>query len=85
MSAQKKKEMTFFDHLAEFRTHLIRMMIALVLCAGGSLAFSPYVLKFLVQPYGDLLIVIGPTESFSIYVRIALISGFMIAMPYIFL
>ncbi len=77
------KEMTFFDHLAVFRSHLIRMAIALILCAGGSLVFSPYLMKYLVHPYGDVLIVIGPTESFSVYVRIALISGFVISLPYI--
>jgi sec-independent protein translocase protein TatC len=75
--------MTFWDHLAELRAHLIRIMIALVLCAGASLFFSPFLLKILVRPYGDLLIVIGPTESFSVYMRIALTAGAIIAMPYI--
>jgi sec-independent protein translocase protein TatC len=73
--------MTFFDHLAELRTHLIRIAVALVLCGGASLLIAPSILKYLVSPYGSQLIVIGPTEGFSITMRIAFTAGAILAMP----
>jgi sec-independent protein translocase protein TatC len=77
--------MSFFDHLAELRTHLIRIVVALVLCGGAGLFFAPSILKYLVSPYGSQLIVIGPTEGFSVYMRIAFTAGAILAMPIAFL
>ncbi len=73
--------MTFFDHLAEFRKHLIRIVVAFVLCGSASLFFAPSILKYLFSPYGNQLIVIGPTEGFSVYMRIAFTVGAILAMP----
>ncbi|MBN1890551.1 MAG: twin-arginine translocase subunit TatC [Thermoflexales bacterium] len=75
--------MSFFDHLRELRTRLIRIFIGLVIGAGISLLFTEPLLRVLIRPYGHALKVIGPTESVSIYLRVAVMSGAALAMPYI--
>jgi sec-independent protein translocase protein TatC len=80
--AQPKK-MTFLDHLGELRKRFIRVALVLVVVGGVSLYFTPHILRLLVQPYGEQLKVIGPTESVAVYLRIALTCAAAAAMPYI--
>jgi sec-independent protein translocase protein TatC len=75
--------MSFWDHLSELRNRLIRIFIGLVIAAGISLIFTEPLLRVLIRPYGQALKVIGPTESVSIYLRVALTCGAALAMPYI--
>ncbi len=75
--------MPFLGHVAELRGRLLRIFAAIVLAGGVSLYFAPVLLKVLVQPYNGLLMVIAPTEGFSIYLRVALTAGAILAMPYI--
>ncbi len=75
--------MSILDHLNEIRKRLVRIFMALVITGGISLLFTERLLKLLVVPYGHPLKVIGPTESVSIYLRVALTAGAVIAMPYI--
>jgi sec-independent protein translocase protein TatC len=75
--------MSFFEHLAELRDRLIRIVVFLGMATGVSLFFTDRLLKLLIAPYGNPLQVIGPTESISIYFRVALTAGAILAMPYI--
>jgi len=77
--------MSFLDHLNELRNRLVRVFIALIVTTLVSLIFTEQVLKLLIIPYGNPLKVIGPTESVSIYLRVALMTGAILAMPYILL
>ena len=77
--------MTFLDHVGELRKRIIRIAIAVLLAMGVSLLFTPQILKILLLPYGSQLKVIGPTEGISNYLRIALTTGAILALPYIFL
>jgi sec-independent protein translocase protein TatC len=47
------------------------------------LLFTEPILQVLIRPYGHPLKVIGPTESVSIYLRVAIATGAALAMPYI--
>lgn len=75
--------MSFLDHLNELRNRLMRVFIALIVAGGLSLLIAEPLLKLLILPYGNPLKVIGPTESVSIYLRVAMMSGAILAMPYI--
>jgi sec-independent protein translocase protein TatC len=74
--------MGFFDHLGELRVRLIRILVALVAASGVSLAFTDRLLRLLLAPYGSPLMVIGPTEGVSVYLRIALTAGASVTLPY---
>lgn len=87
--------MTLAEHLAELRTRLIRIVVAVSLGAVvGWVLFEP-VFDFLTQPYCDVpgayrpdgdcqLIVTRVLEAFSVRVRVALIIGLFIAAPVLF-
>jgi sec-independent protein translocase protein TatC len=77
-----KEAMSFTDHLAELRTRVIRILLVLVAAGSAGLVFTPRILALLMAPYGSSLIVLGPTESVSVYLRVALICGAAVTLPY---
>jgi sec-independent protein translocase protein TatC len=77
-----EKRMSFLEHLGELRKRLLRIVLALVAGTGISLVFTPRLLKLLLLPYGSQLKVIDPTEGIANYLRIGVMSGAILAMPY---
>lgn len=75
--------MSLLEHLQELRQRLLRIFIALISLTSLSLVFTEPLLQLLIRPYGQTLQVIGPTESISIYLRVALMAGAALGMPYI--
>jgi sec-independent protein translocase protein TatC len=75
-------EMGFFDHLGELRFRLIRILAFLAAASAVSLAFAGRLLRLLLAPYGSPLLVIGPTEGVSVYLRVALTAGASVTLPY---
>jgi sec-independent protein translocase protein TatC len=77
--------MGFLEHLDELRTRLIRSALALAITTTLSVVFTGQVLRYLLTPYGmeEKLQILGPTESVVVYFRVALLSGAIIAIPYI--
>lgn len=74
---------SIWDHLNELRIRLFRSLIALVIGVLAAAIFTDRLLKYLIQPYGTELQVLGPTESVVIYFRIALLAGAIMVMPFI--
>ena len=77
-------EMSLFEHLDELRQRLIKVIIALLIgMILGTLVTVP-VLKMLVAPLGDHVpLAISPTEAPSVFFKVALIIGLVLAMPVI--
>lgn len=73
---------TILEHINDLRIHLTRALIGLVLATIVSFAFSQQVLTFLIEPYGDLLDVISPTEGIETYFKVALVCGVILSMPW---
>ena len=90
MAARKKKknkeaEMAFFDHLDELRRRLIYIAIAVVISAIVSFLFIDVILDFITRPARDLeLIYTTPAEAFMSQIRLALIVGVVVVLPFIF-
>jgi sec-independent protein translocase protein TatC len=78
-----EKNMSFLEHFGELRARLLRVFVAVIAGMGICLYFTPDILKLLLLPYGNVLKVIGPTEGISNYLRIGLVGGVALAMPYI--
>lgn len=74
-------------HLDALRKHLIRAIFALILTTALSFAFAARIIDFLAQPVGGIskLVAIDPTEPLGTFMRVALLSGFVLALPYIVL
>ncbi|MBN2304564.1 MAG: twin-arginine translocase subunit TatC [Anaerolineae bacterium] len=75
--------LSLLDHLNELRMRLFRSLMVLFGGVLFSAVFTSQLLKYLIKPYGHELQVLGPTESVVIYFRVALMSGAIIAIPYI--
>ena len=74
-------QMTLLGHLEELRDRLVKAAIAVFLGTVIAAAFTTQILKLLIAPYGHPLQVLGPTEGISIYFRVALTAGLILAMP----
>lgn len=72
-------------HIHSLRKHLVRAFIVLILGVLASLAFSRQILDVLTAPIGgmNLLEAIEVTEPISVVMRVALLTGFTITLPYI--
>lgn len=73
------------DHLEALRRHVLRALVVLILAVLVSMAFTRQILEWLSIPIGGLeqLQAIEVTESIGAYMRVALLSGFTFALPYI--
>ena len=77
-------EMDLWAHLAEARKRLIWALLFLVITSGASMFFLANIaIEFLAQPAGglDRFVTIEVTESVSTYMRVALLTGFILALP----
>ncbi len=84
--------MSFGDHLEELRSCLIRALIGVALAAGVALIFGKTVLAvifwphFMVQRANGMqarLQSLSPTDTFAAYVKMSLLAGLIISMPWV--
>ncbi len=77
-------EMALLGHLDELRQRLIKVIVALLIgVVAGTFVASP-VLKMLVAPLGEQVpLAISPTEAPTIFFKVAVVVGVVIAMPVI--
>lgn len=73
-------------HLSDLRRTLSRSALALLIGIAVSFIFSETLLNILTEPIGGLsqLEAIEVTEPISVFMRVALTSGFILALPNIF-
>jgi sec-independent protein translocase protein TatC len=72
-------------HLRELKTRLIWAFVGLAAATAFSFIFAEQILLILMEPYGETLQTLRPTEGIETYFKIALLSGVIIAMPWILL
>ena len=75
---------SLWDHIEALRMHLLRMVIGLAIGVGISFYFTQNIIGILAGPVGGLkkLIAIEVTESIGVFMRVALLSGIAMALPY---
>jgi sec-independent protein translocase protein TatC len=73
------------EHLNELRKHLFRSLIALALGTSLAFTFITQILDWLARPIGGIeeLKAISVTEPVGVVMRVALIAGFSVSLPYI--
>ncbi len=74
-----------WDQVDTLRIHLLRALLALILAVGISFLYTQKIINFLAAPIGGLenLRAIEVTESVGVFMRVALLSGFALSIPYI--
>ena len=81
----KDARASFFDEIEILRKHIFRALLALMLTVSLSFVFTEQLIDYLSEPVGgiDMLRAIEVTESIGVFMRVALMSGIIIALPYI--
>ena len=87
-------QMSFFAHLDELRTRLIRSTYAFIPAVVVAWIFRVQLLDFLAIPFGQAmeklhlpkseLHFLGVTEAFSIEMKVAFVVGFLVSSPWVF-
>jgi sec-independent protein translocase protein TatC len=72
-------------HLDALRKHLLRAVTFFFITTIGSFFFAPRVIDLLAKPVGGIqgLTAIDVTEPIGVFMRVALLMGFALALPYI--
>ncbi len=81
-----EKAMPFLDHLEELRWHILKSLAAIVAGAILCAVFSDELLKLLTLPVQGMkvspeLITLKPIGMFVVRLNIALVGGFLLALP----
>jgi sec-independent protein translocase protein TatC len=84
MSEKQQKEMTIWQHLEELRKRLLYALLGLVFGVIVSFVLSDYTLELLARPIGgfESLQSIEVTENVGVFMRVTLLGGFIIALPF---
>ncbi|ACN98126.1 twin arginine-targeting protein translocase TatC [Sulfurihydrogenibium azorense Az-Fu1] len=89
MENQQLPEAPITEHLAELRTRLIRIVLALII--GTVIAFTKanYIFELLKQPLLKVnpnlkLYFLSPTEPFFTAFKISFLAGFILVSPFVF-
>jgi sec-independent protein translocase protein TatC len=83
--ATSLKSMTFFQHLEELRSTLIKMAVLTVVASAAAWFVSDRILAMLVPPDVGQVHYFGPTEGFMIRLKVSLVIGLLVAMPLLLL
>jgi sec-independent protein translocase protein TatC len=83
-ASNSEKHLTILGHLAELRMHLLRSVIAVIITTTLAFIFYHQLFDILMYPAGDTdFIAIEMTEMIGTVFRVCLISGLIVAVPYI--
>jgi sec-independent protein translocase protein TatC len=82
-SAQLESSAPLLHHLDELRKRIFKAFLALIVTTGICFAFSQKIIEYLAGPIGGIanLVSIEITENMSIFMKVSLLGGFILAMP----
>jgi sec-independent protein translocase protein TatC len=74
-----------WEQIDDLRAHLLRSIVGLAIAVSVSFIFTQRLINYLALPVGGLksLVAIEVTESIGVYMKVALLSGLAISLPYI--
>lgn len=81
VEASLDKDMTLTEHLAELRSCLLKALAALVIGTASSVYFLQDIIDVLTSAAKELYYM-RPAEAFMIYMKVALLSGLLLASPF---
>lgn len=88
-------EMSFWDHLSELRSRLVRSILAVAIGVGLAWTYREPILAWLTRPYANAWVAVGlgkhpflhfpgPADLFFAYLKLSVIGGFVFALPVVF-
>jgi len=84
-SVEMQSSAPLLQHLNELRQRLFKAFLALMLTTGLCFAFVEQIVDFLAAPLGgkQVLVSIEITENISIFMKVSILCGVVLAMPVI--
>ncbi len=81
-----EKLMTIWEHLEELRQVLLRALLGVVVAVAVAFFFTKPLIRFFARPVGgvEALQAVEVTESIGVYMRVSLLAGLTLALPWIF-
>ena len=86
-----EQEMPFYAHFAELRSRMLKSLAAVGLGAVVCFSFAPKLYAILAMPVYDALpeesrqlIFLNPVEPFFVYLKISVLTGFILSSPWVF-
>ena len=86
LSTTLENPSALLPHINALRKHLTRALLAVIITTAVSFLFVHQILAFLAAPMEggvQQLVAIDPTENIGTVMRVTLLSGFTLALPYI--
>jgi sec-independent protein translocase protein TatC len=83
--SDKDIRQAMWEQVEDLRKHLLRSLVGLALAVSLSFIFTQNLIDYLAKPVGGLqaLRAIEVTESIGVFMKVALLSGLAISLPYI--
>jgi sec-independent protein translocase protein TatC len=87
-----ESQMTLIEHLEELRWRIFKSLIGIVIGAIVAFIFREQIMHFLTLPlpkeadqigHGNRLVVLGVAEGFTVYLKLSVAVGILIALPLI--
>lgn len=84
-SDQLETSKPLLQHLDELRRRLFKAFLALIMTTAISFAFARQIIDYLSGPVGgpQKLVSIEVTENIAIFMKVSLLGGFILGMPFI--
>ena len=85
LAQNEKARQLFWDQVEALRGHLLRSLLGLIVGVGIAFLYTQQMVNFLAGPVGGLqaLQAIEVTESIGVFMKVALLGGIAISLPYI--
>lgn len=85
IASEEEARASLWEHVEALRRTLLWILIGVAVGVGISFTFTRQLMEYLARPIGglDKLINIQVTEGIGVYMRVALMSGIAITLPYI--
>lgn len=77
---EEKGNMSLLGHLEELRRRLIRSMLAVGVCSIACYYYVEDIVHFITAPAGKLYYM-QPAEAFFTYLKISIVTGFLLSLP----
>ena len=79
-----EKKLGILDHLRELRKRLLWSVLAVAITTSVCFFFIEDIIQILKEPAGNIdLVFIEMTEGFTTYLRVSLMAGVVLAMPFL--
>jgi sec-independent protein translocase protein TatC len=78
------QEMSFWQHLTELRKRLVYAVLGIVVGIGVTIVFADDILELIARPIGgfDSLLSLEVTENIGVFMRVTLLGGFIVSLPF---